>query len=195
LYDFCRRTRNTTYERDSELALDYAMNRYMSNAFGRFHSADKGGFRLSRPGMLNRYSYALSDPINGTDPTGNTRDDEEEEEPPPAPPQCASGLDACSGPYAGYDYDPLAEEEQGVPASAARMNLLTWYAQQAVKNSKNDCQALAAFADSVAAASASLDEFVDSFRILYGSEHGGMLPDRSMPMLKPRAKAIRQIGK
>lgn len=71
LYDFCRRTRHTTYQRDQESGLDYAMARYYANVSGRFASPDKGRIGLYIPASLNRYSYAGSDPINRTDSSGN----------------------------------------------------------------------------------------------------------------------------
>jgi RHS repeat-associated protein len=58
----------TTYERDAESGLDYAINRFESNIPGRFMSADMGPLHLRRPVTLNRYSYAALDPINRIDP-------------------------------------------------------------------------------------------------------------------------------
>jgi RHS repeat-associated protein len=59
----------TTYQRDQESRLDYAMNRYYANTAGRFASPDKGKLRLFLPASLNRYSYVGADPINRTDST------------------------------------------------------------------------------------------------------------------------------
>jgi len=64
----------TTYQRDSESGLDYAINRYVANTYGRFASKDQGGATLSRPASLNRYIYSLNDPINRADPDGNISD-------------------------------------------------------------------------------------------------------------------------
>lgn len=123
------RSLHTVYLRDQESGLDYAMNRYMSNSYGRFQSPDKGGRKLHVPSSLNRYVYTGNDPINFTDATGNER--EGPPEPPyPPPPGCywTGGAGAagwglvCSGPggpYAGYDEDPLAEEPQGVSPEVA----------------------------------------------------------------------------
>jgi RHS repeat-associated protein len=61
----------TSYQRDFESALDYAMNRYDANTSGRFMSADKGPASLHRPSSLNRYPYGMNDPINHIDPDGN----------------------------------------------------------------------------------------------------------------------------
>jgi len=71
LYDFCRRTRVTTYDRDKESGLDYAMARMYANIGGRFTSPDQGSISVKIPGSLNRYAYSASDPINLGDPTGN----------------------------------------------------------------------------------------------------------------------------
>ena len=63
----------TSYQRDGESGLDYAMNRYHSGAFGRFRSPDPlevpSDF-LATPTILNRYIYSLADPINNIDPDG-----------------------------------------------------------------------------------------------------------------------------
>jgi len=62
-----------TYWRDSVSGLDYANNRYYSNAYGRFMTPDPAGFRAARPGdpgSWNRYAYTPGDPVNGNDPSG-----------------------------------------------------------------------------------------------------------------------------
>jgi RHS repeat-associated protein len=60
----------TTYQRDAESGLDYAMERYNAFAYGRFLSPDKGATDLYLPIVLNRYIYGIDDPINYLDPTG-----------------------------------------------------------------------------------------------------------------------------
>jgi RHS repeat-associated protein len=60
----------TTYQRDAESGLDYAMNRYSASTMGRFTSPDKGRMGLHMPITLNRYLFANADPINNTDPDG-----------------------------------------------------------------------------------------------------------------------------
>jgi len=60
----------TTYQRDAESGLDYAMNRYDASSYGRFVSPDKGKMYLELPITLNRYVYTSDDPINNVDPTG-----------------------------------------------------------------------------------------------------------------------------
>jgi RHS repeat-associated protein len=62
----------TSYESDTESALDYALNRFYSVSVGRFMSADpyKQSGYLVDPQSWNRYSYARNKPIDRTDTTG-----------------------------------------------------------------------------------------------------------------------------
>jgi len=60
----------TTYERDAESGNDYAIFRSYVNRLGRFSSPDPLAGSTTDPQSLNRYSYALNDPSNGTDPLG-----------------------------------------------------------------------------------------------------------------------------
>jgi RHS repeat-associated protein len=108
LYDFCRRTRITTYERDAESDLDYARNRYFANKYGRFQSVDQGGRFLHRPATLSRYLYTENDPTNKTDRSGNSADEEGPHPPPPLP-VCLSPIDGCNGVNNTYDPNPLEE--------------------------------------------------------------------------------------
>ena len=63
-----------TYRRDAT-GLDYAVNRYYGNQWGRFMSPDpyqaSGGPK--DPGSWNRYSYVQGDPVNYADPAGLNR--------------------------------------------------------------------------------------------------------------------------
>jgi RHS repeat-associated protein len=61
-----------TYWRDSATGLDYADNRYYSNAYGRFMTPDPDGAsaRTNNPQSWNRYPYVQGDPVNSNDPTG-----------------------------------------------------------------------------------------------------------------------------
>jgi len=60
----------TGKERDSESGLDNFGARYDSSTLGRFISPDPLGGHLENPQSLNKYAYALNNPINLTDPTG-----------------------------------------------------------------------------------------------------------------------------
>ena len=65
-----------TYWRDSGTNLDYANNRYYSNAYGRFMTPDPYKGRSGGPGdpnnpqSWNRYAYVVGDPVNLIDPRG-----------------------------------------------------------------------------------------------------------------------------
>jgi len=69
-----------TYFRDPAAngGLDYADQRYYSNAGGSFLTPDPSGFAAANPKnptSWNRYLYVLGDPINLTDPTGMNADE------------------------------------------------------------------------------------------------------------------------
>jgi RHS repeat-associated protein len=57
-------------ERDAESGLDYFLARYYSGAQGRFTSPDIAGPDLTNPQTLNKYRYALNNPLRYTDPNG-----------------------------------------------------------------------------------------------------------------------------
>jgi RHS repeat-associated protein len=61
-----------TYWKDSSTGFEYAMNRYYSMGYGRFLTVDPfgGSASVKDSGSRNRYSYALDDPVNKSDPTG-----------------------------------------------------------------------------------------------------------------------------
>ncbi|MCI0350154.1 MAG: RHS repeat-associated core domain-containing protein [Acidobacteriales bacterium] len=60
----------TSYERDGESLLDYAIFRYDSTRLGRFMSPDPLPGNTLNPQSLNRYGYVLNDPANLVDPLG-----------------------------------------------------------------------------------------------------------------------------
>jgi RHS repeat-associated protein len=60
----------TGKERDSESGLDNFGARYDSSAMGRFMSPDMGTFHIDNPQSLNRYTYALNNPLFYIDPDG-----------------------------------------------------------------------------------------------------------------------------
>jgi RHS repeat-associated protein len=63
----------TTYQRDAESGLDYAMARFNQSTVGRFLSPDGylDSAELYQPLSWNRYLYTNDDPINSVDPSGN----------------------------------------------------------------------------------------------------------------------------
>jgi RHS repeat-associated protein len=62
----------TTYQRDSESGLDYAMARSYAFTSGRFMTPDPGhvGASVDDPQSWNAYAYVSNDPINRVDPSG-----------------------------------------------------------------------------------------------------------------------------
>jgi RHS repeat-associated protein len=62
----------TSYERDTETGLDYAINRGYAASTGRFNQADpyRASGYMTDPQSWNRYSYTRNDPINWKDATG-----------------------------------------------------------------------------------------------------------------------------
>jgi RHS repeat-associated protein len=62
----------TSYQRDSETGLDYALARYYDSRTGTFCSADPLAGDPSDPQSWNRYPYGRNDPIDITDPSGKS---------------------------------------------------------------------------------------------------------------------------
>lgn len=87
----------TSYERDSETGMDYAINRHYSIIPGRFLSVDsyQSTSLLENPQSLNRYSYSLNDAINLVDPDGLNAIPVQHA-PPPGPGQDGVGINAAS---------------------------------------------------------------------------------------------------
>jgi RHS repeat-associated protein len=65
----------TGQELDEEAGLYYYGARYYDPALMRFISADPLGVHQTDPQTLNRYSYALNNPLRYIDPTGNQDED------------------------------------------------------------------------------------------------------------------------
>jgi RHS repeat-associated protein len=62
----------TSYQRDSESGLDYALARYYDSRTGTFCSADPLAGSPGDPQSWNRYPYGRNDPIDITDPSGKS---------------------------------------------------------------------------------------------------------------------------
>jgi RHS repeat-associated protein len=60
----------STYERDPETGLDYAVNRHSSSVVGRFPQIDRLGGSTKVPQSWNRYAYVQNAPVDLTDATG-----------------------------------------------------------------------------------------------------------------------------
>ena len=71
-----------TYKRDSTTNLDYAHHRYYSSQIARFTTPDPkaSSAKPQIPQSWNRYSYALGEPVNMTDPDGADPEFEDGEE-------------------------------------------------------------------------------------------------------------------
>ena len=81
----------TTYERDSDTNLDYAIMRFDSARLARFMSPDPydGSANPGDPQSWNRYAYVVNDPVNAFDPLGlwlDGRPIKDPDDPPPPPP-------------------------------------------------------------------------------------------------------------
>jgi len=64
--------RFTSYQRDSESGLDYALARYYDSRTGTFCSADPLAGSPGDPQSWNRYPYGRNDPVTVTDPSGRS---------------------------------------------------------------------------------------------------------------------------
>ena len=141
------KSRFTSYQRDQESGLDYAMNRYFSNANGRFISPDKGHPKLYAPITLNRFVYAMADPVNYRDPDGNiiAPGPYTPPPPPPIPPEMPIG-----GGSTGITTGTIGEEYQNpAPETIAAMASRTWCRALIETLSGNSiCRALAMYSDS-----------------------------------------------
>jgi RHS repeat-associated protein len=62
--------RFTSYERDTEMDTDNAVNRQYNQSVGRFNRVDPVSGSIGNPQSLNRYAYVQNDPINAVDPLG-----------------------------------------------------------------------------------------------------------------------------
>lgn len=60
----------SSYERDDESMLDYAIFRYYSSRLSRFMTPDPIAGSIANPQSLNRYAFVLNDPVNSIDPLG-----------------------------------------------------------------------------------------------------------------------------
>src|SRR6185437_11241648 len=66
----------TGYEYDSDTGYNYALARFDAGRWGRFMSPDPylGSMGITDPQSLNRYTYALDNPLMFTDPLGLDND-------------------------------------------------------------------------------------------------------------------------
>ena len=67
--------RFTSYDRSASTGLDYAVNRFYDSSQGRFTTVDpikSKASNLMNPQTLNLYAYTANDPVNRTDPDGQS---------------------------------------------------------------------------------------------------------------------------
>ena len=109
-----------TYTRDSATLLDYADNRYYSNAYGRFMTPDPyqgnggGSGDADNPQTWNRYAYTVGDPVNWIDPSGQFY------QPPQPPPNQPLPPFVNSNPTSGPSPQQQAKSKSA-PTSSAGM--------------------------------------------------------------------------
>jgi len=132
----------TTYQRDAESGLDHAMNRYNSSTNGRFLSADRGGGKLWMPQTLNRFGYAMNDPINNADADGNipkgqcpyAQDD------PCTPPPISIGSMTISGWHDAFAWQKAEIREQKQSYDLARRYLQKSIEMLKMKSYSSACE-------------------------------------------------------
>jgi RHS repeat-associated protein len=122
-----------TYWQDSTTGLDYANNRYYSNAYGRFMTPDpytaSGG--PSDPQSWNRYAYTRGDPVNRLDPDGTCDQSADTEY---SVTVCAYENLALGPGGGGTGSTPQEEKGQHAAPSAAGMaQLAAWAASAAAR--------------------------------------------------------------
>ena len=103
-------SRCTAKERDAESGNDYFGARYFGSSMGRFLSPDPLGGELINPQSLNRYAYALNNPLRFTDPTGMYVTN------------CASGDKACAKNASAFEKSrqhDLKSKDSAIRAAAA----------------------------------------------------------------------------
>ena len=173
----------TSYLRDGESGLDYAIHRFDATTRGVFMSVDRGPISLALPQSLNRYIYAMADPVNYTDPSGLSR-----EVPIPAPvrpiywPGWMTLMGSSIGSYLQSPTIPEFTQTDSGVACASIMNLLVG-GETAFGMELNDRRQLVLQSIIVAGVGAGLDfqgieidpGNVMNDRIRFGPDAGGNL--------------------
>jgi RHS repeat-associated protein len=105
----------SSYERDSDTTLDYALMRFDSSRLARFATSDPyaGSMNTNNPQSWNRYSYVMNDPVNNFDPLGLSG-------------QCKP--DTCTDPHQNDDlarqFNYSCGTVEGVPVDCQFFNVL-----------------------------------------------------------------------
>jgi RHS repeat-associated protein len=169
------RDKFATYYRDSTTGLDYAQNRYYASTLARFISPDpyRASSQISEPLSWNRYAYGGNDPLNNNDPSGlcMIKGEEYPDGKPPCPDKTSTTVNG--------DQDPIdidISREVSTPTNVTALALSMANARSVaiaiglqklvMATNISDCQALAAFADSVAAGRMTTVNFVSAFQVL-----------------------------
>jgi RHS repeat-associated protein len=181
------RDKFATYYRDTATGLDYADQRYYSSTIGRFLSPDpyvaSGG--PANPASWNRYAYVGGDPINSRDPSGLYA--EEGEDGP-------FSITVRSGPiYVDYSWANFMAAGWDMDARSARVRITNYdfdvggakrptatsiaerYAKRVRDGFTDDCNALANFADALAANTSDVQDFISGFAVLTPEQIGTVL--------------------
>jgi hypothetical protein len=90
------------------------MNRFSQSTMGRFASPDKGSIAFHLPKSLNRYVYAVDDPVNQTDADGNQATASNPilgDLPPISPLTGGGGAPFTGGGFGGFEPEPEPEPQ------------------------------------------------------------------------------------
>jgi RHS repeat-associated protein len=160
-----------TYYRDAKTGLDYAINRYYQSGLGRFLTADPAPATNATvlPGNWNKYVYVGSDSVNKSDPLGLCS-------PQDNPPcysvtttlQLSHVRDTIGSTGPVLSPNTMADDWQDDQDRLMRLwhDEQFWEDAKGLRNSEDDCGALASFASSAAENSMDRVEFIGRFSAL-----------------------------
>jgi RHS repeat-associated protein len=124
----------TSYERDSENATDYAVNRQYATGIAKFMRVDPMTGSPSSPQSLNRYTYVRNDPILKLDPLGLSPEcwledgclvcyNPETEQSTRSCPDASVDLPSIGGDWAPYPIEPTPVPPPEPPRKKAKFSL------------------------------------------------------------------------
>ncbi|MBI2679147.1 MAG: RHS repeat-associated core domain-containing protein [Candidatus Koribacter versatilis] len=160
------RQKFTTYERDGESGLDYAIMRSYSSTLGRFSAPDPLAGSVGNPQSLDRYTYVESDPIDSIDPLGLWK-----RGPALCPPKAGPDTGGIGSAMGGHGFDtpkPAPINECGPRANGKITPCvdLTDPGPPILKHKGKNCDRIeeVALANDRAAKEAAVDTFVQDFK-------------------------------